>query len=1016
MAAAVLSATAIANGTGVSSITTAIASSGSNRALAVVISSGSGLVDPTTVTGTYNGVSLSTFFDDTTTVPSRPVRVIYLIAPATGTNNLVLSWSGNDFIYASAIMLTGVDQSTPFGTQVADTNGGSGGTSSSETVSSATGDLVLDILLTNNGVTGPAPTSGGSTAQTTQNNDATGATRHMQGVASTPGAASVTAGWSWTPFTVYGAWAWNVIQAASFSPDGTGAYYPSHPGRRLVLPVTAMPAHFRGESLPNLVSTPVPAVGTGLLLPRRHASPIARMPAVFRAESLPNLPVTAIGVVSPTPVLRVRLRQAPSQVAPAYVADVTSPVTPLSWGLPQALGGATPAGDTTFSYQMLGLVHTPAEILEQPWTQDPPVWPKPTAPRVGSQRTDPARVADVTTAVPLGSWQPGYPGPPGPARLRQAPSLIWGITTPATVTPITQWAGSAPDQPPAKRPILYLLKATSGSAGFDLSTTARPAFGGMQIPGWRVVQYTGLVGNLTPDPVPDLAVTTIPTAPPQLRLRILGGGVRPDLLITPVVVPDRVWDPAYPSRVWPKAGLSPRHATGQVDAFPRPAPVPDFRPTGTVDVARPPRLPVGARPVVSLPIFPVNLIAPPPGVGVVAPVEIWREIVFSYQGFAAPIKPAFDVVVPSIVNTVFPLGSQPGPRRRLPILGGVVGPLRLADLTAAVTALSWQGSAPSWIARRRAAAAGGSVLPFTTAIPFLDPTVLGWRGEAPSWVARRGVRAAAQTAVVGISPSVWAIPGVVSWLGRWPDRIWPARRPVANGGLGWEPADRPNPPSPDSAWQGWFPARVPAPARAIDRGGWVGPPRYLPFLPTWVSGLVWAPDRVAGGLRTAAAQPIGSGRFEIVIPDLRRDWAGVGRDWVPAAARRPITAGTSTAPEGNRAVSPLDWFSEDQDRVPPASALRPQTGAVSPNPAQLEGPGVSAIWLPSPSTRPVWGVWTGPAGGTILVPPSIIAGAVRCVHLRPVGVTTPGLTQPAVTATGLRSMKLWRGPLAAEVC
>jgi hypothetical protein len=95
------------------SLTVSHVCSGSNRVLYAAIVSGSGSeLDLSTVTATYDSVSMAVFFTDAS-VASRPTRVFRLVAPNTGTHDIVFSWSGNNFLRAVAASYTGVDQSTP---------------------------------------------------------------------------------------------------------------------------------------------------------------------------------------------------------------------------------------------------------------------------------------------------------------------------------------------------------------------------------------------------------------------------------------------------------------------------------------------------------------------------------------------------------------------------------------------------------------------------------------------------------------------------------------------------------------------------------------------------------------------------------------------------------------------------------------------------------------------------------------------------------------------------------------
>jgi hypothetical protein len=81
--------------------------SGSDRILWVSVMT----LSTRTVTGvTYNGVSLTSL---TRSSGSQPMQLWYLIAPATGANNIVVSINSTaSFIYTSAASYTGVNQSS----------------------------------------------------------------------------------------------------------------------------------------------------------------------------------------------------------------------------------------------------------------------------------------------------------------------------------------------------------------------------------------------------------------------------------------------------------------------------------------------------------------------------------------------------------------------------------------------------------------------------------------------------------------------------------------------------------------------------------------------------------------------------------------------------------------------------------------------------------------------------------------------------------------------------------------
>lgn len=190
------------------SLTISHTTSGSNRLLNCVISHTPGDADVSAVTATYNGTSMDVLFTDTTTHSSRHVRAFRLVAPATGTNNVVFSWSGTAAMAAICASFTGVDQADPDDAQVL-TDGTAGGTSSSRSVTSAAGDMVMDVLVLSNNASSIAVS--GTNTEVNQIDPAGGAD-DPNAIASSyeAGAATVTPSWGWTGTVSYVQWAWNI--------------------------------------------------------------------------------------------------------------------------------------------------------------------------------------------------------------------------------------------------------------------------------------------------------------------------------------------------------------------------------------------------------------------------------------------------------------------------------------------------------------------------------------------------------------------------------------------------------------------------------------------------------------------------------------------------------------------------------------------------------------------------------------------------------------------------------------
>ncbi|MCA9061772.1 MAG: DUF4347 domain-containing protein, partial [Planctomycetaceae bacterium] len=113
---------------------------------------------------TYGGVALTQVGRGT---GNHAVEIWRLIAPSVGTANVVISFGGTTAAAAGAMTLNGVDQSTPNGTFVS-ASGTS--TTASVNVSSATGDLVIDVQYWQ-GIT--TSTDGGGQSDNWRNSNAT---------------------------------------------------------------------------------------------------------------------------------------------------------------------------------------------------------------------------------------------------------------------------------------------------------------------------------------------------------------------------------------------------------------------------------------------------------------------------------------------------------------------------------------------------------------------------------------------------------------------------------------------------------------------------------------------------------------------------------------------------------------------------------------------------------------------------------------------------------------------------
>ncbi len=201
------------------SLTIPLTVSGANRALYAPCVHSPGGDDVTALTATFNGVPMTPIITDTTTHSNRHVVVFRLIAPATGTNNAVFDWGGTNRSFACALAsFTGVNQTTPEDAYVL-TDGGGGVSSISRSVASATGDMIMDVVVLPNGILNLVVNNGNTQLQ--QRSGGAGGLNSM-GTSYEAGAATETLGWTWDTATVAAVqWAWNINAASAGTPELT---------------------------------------------------------------------------------------------------------------------------------------------------------------------------------------------------------------------------------------------------------------------------------------------------------------------------------------------------------------------------------------------------------------------------------------------------------------------------------------------------------------------------------------------------------------------------------------------------------------------------------------------------------------------------------------------------------------------------------------------------------------------------------------------------------------------------
>jgi hypothetical protein len=186
MAIAYDSSATVAGGTSTNTRTIAL-----NNAAGDIIVVGTICADgaPATVTGvTYNSVALAQITNFTQLFSSNyRLECWYLVAPATGANNAIITWSASQArVCGVAVSFSGVHQTVPFGT-VAKATGSS--TAITVDVSSAAGELVFDIAA----CIGPG---GDMTVGASQTQRVQSASDDRIGLSTEAGAATVTMSWT----------------------------------------------------------------------------------------------------------------------------------------------------------------------------------------------------------------------------------------------------------------------------------------------------------------------------------------------------------------------------------------------------------------------------------------------------------------------------------------------------------------------------------------------------------------------------------------------------------------------------------------------------------------------------------------------------------------------------------------------------------------------------------------------------------------------------------------------------
>lgn len=199
-----------------------------NGAVVVAISFAQNTVSAVAVTIGGVSATLISGTDTGTTATSRSMMFGLATGSTTGSQAIVISWTGAANAIAGAVSAGGVNQATPFinGTAAHGQDNGSGGGDPSITITSAANDMTMDNVADDAGAAPTAPT------QTSRYSGRDGAFQIGNGGSTAPGAATVTHAWTVTAFAI---WAQSGVDfsAAStsvvFEDDSFSQYQPPVP-------------------------------------------------------------------------------------------------------------------------------------------------------------------------------------------------------------------------------------------------------------------------------------------------------------------------------------------------------------------------------------------------------------------------------------------------------------------------------------------------------------------------------------------------------------------------------------------------------------------------------------------------------------------------------------------------------------------------------------------------------------------------------------------------------------------
>lgn len=179
--------------------------SGSDRCLIVGVSHFSGA--PRTISSvTYNGVAMTSLGKNDGNSGVASVELFKLVAPATGSNAILVTFSAAALMIGGGVSFTGADQTTPTGSAVSANDGGGTASPATVNVSSAADEIVVDTVIVTDGAAAVTVTVGGGQDQRW---NLTESAAVMGGGSTEVGSATTTMSWTWT-----GAQAWSIIAVA----------------------------------------------------------------------------------------------------------------------------------------------------------------------------------------------------------------------------------------------------------------------------------------------------------------------------------------------------------------------------------------------------------------------------------------------------------------------------------------------------------------------------------------------------------------------------------------------------------------------------------------------------------------------------------------------------------------------------------------------------------------------------------------------------------------------------------